>query len=188
MLQAAARSDSLAAVVSDGAGTRSLSRTSTTSRAPASGSASFLAAKTVAVALFSDTAPPPKLTDLVPRIAPTPLLLIWAPSSGGEDMNPTYYRLAGRPKASGRFPRRTHPGNRCPSQGIRAPRRRLLRPGTPEQRRRKMTSVPHKFVYALLAAPLLWLVPAFLHPMGEPYAGIADEADMWIFVPLPNWF
>ena len=45
-----------------------------------------------------------------------------------------------------------------------------------------MTSVPHKFVYALLAAPLLWLVPAFLHPMGEPYAGIADEADMWIFV------
>jgi hypothetical protein len=45
-----------------------------------------------------------------------------------------------------------------------------------------MTSVPHKLVYALLAAPLLWLVPAFLHPMGEPYAGIADEADMWIFV------
>lgn len=45
-----------------------------------------------------------------------------------------------------------------------------------------MTSVPHKLAYALLAAPLLWLVPAFLHPMGEPYAGIADEADMWIFV------
>jgi hypothetical protein len=45
-----------------------------------------------------------------------------------------------------------------------------------------MTSVPHKLVYALLAAPLLWLVPAFVHPMGEPYAGIADEADMWIFV------
>ena len=45
-----------------------------------------------------------------------------------------------------------------------------------------MTSVPHKLVYALLAAPLLWLVPAFLHPMGDPYAGIADEADMWIFV------
>jgi hypothetical protein len=45
-----------------------------------------------------------------------------------------------------------------------------------------MTYVPHKLVYALLAAPLLWLVPAFLHPMGEPYTGIADEADMWIFV------
>ena len=35
---------------------------------------------------------------------------------------------------------------------------------------------------ALLAAPLLWLVPALLHPMGEPYAGIAEEADRWILV------
>ena len=34
----------------------------------------------------------------------------------------------------------------------------------------------------LLAAPLLWVVPAMLHPVGEPYAGIADEANMWIFV------
>jgi hypothetical protein len=34
----------------------------------------------------------------------------------------------------------------------------------------------------LLAAPLLWIVPATLHPMGEPYAGIADETGRWIFV------
>jgi hypothetical protein len=35
-----------------------------------------------------------------------------------------------------------------------------------------------------LAAPLLWLVPAILHPDGggELYEGIADEANMWIFV------
>jgi hypothetical protein len=34
----------------------------------------------------------------------------------------------------------------------------------------------------LLAAPLLWLVPAIVHPIGEPYDGIADDADRWIFV------
>ena len=45
-----------------------------------------------------------------------------------------------------------------------------------------MTSLRHKARFVLLAAPLLWLVPALLHPTGEPYAGIADEADGWIFV------
>lgn len=45
-----------------------------------------------------------------------------------------------------------------------------------------MTSVLRNARFALLAAPLLWLVPALLHPMGEPYEGIADQADRWIFV------
>jgi hypothetical protein len=109
MLQAAAQSDSLAAVVSDGAGTRSLSEDLDDIPSPGKWIGfPFLAAKTGAVALFSDTPPPPKLTDLVPRIAPTPLLLIWAPSSGGEDMNPTYYRLAGRPKAIWAIPEADH--------------------------------------------------------------------------------
>jgi hypothetical protein len=34
----------------------------------------------------------------------------------------------------------------------------------------------------LLAAPLAWVVPAVLHPLGEPYAGIAEETDTWIAV------
>jgi hypothetical protein len=39
----------------------------------------------------------------------------------------------------------------------------------------------------LLVAPLLWIVLAILHPGGvgdepAPYAGIADEANKWIFV------
>jgi uncharacterized protein len=109
MLQAAAESDGLAAVVSDGAGTRSLSEDLDDIPSPGKWiGLPFLAAKTAAVALFSDTAPPPELTDLVPRIAPTPLLLIWAPSSGGEDMNPTYYRLAGRPKSIWAIPEANH--------------------------------------------------------------------------------
>jgi hypothetical protein len=109
MLQTAAQSDGLAAVVSDGAGTRTLSEDLEDIPSPGKWiGLPFLAAKTGAVALFSDTAPPPKLTDLVPRVAPTPLLLIWAPSSGGEDMNPTYYRLAGQPKAIWAIPEAEH--------------------------------------------------------------------------------
>jgi hypothetical protein len=34
----------------------------------------------------------------------------------------------------------------------------------------------------VLAAPLVWIVVAFLHPNAEPYEGIADEANRWIFV------
>jgi hypothetical protein len=109
MLQAAAQSEGLAAVVSDGAGTRSLAEDLDDIPSPARWiGLPFLAAKTGSVAVFSNNAPPPKLTELVPRIAPTPLLLIWAPSSGGEDMNPTYYRLAGRPKAIWAIPEADH--------------------------------------------------------------------------------
>lgn len=45
-----------------------------------------------------------------------------------------------------------------------------------------MTSVLRQAPFVLLAAPLLWLLPALLHPMGEPYGGIADEANLWIYV------
>ena len=44
--------------------------------------------------------------------------------------------------------------------------------------------IPRKAILVLLAAPLLWLVPAALHPMGDPYAGIADETDRWLFVHI----
>ena len=47
-----------------------------------------------------------------------------------------------------------------------------------------MTSVRRKSPLVLLAAPLLWLVPAMLHPVGDPYAGIAGEIDSWLFVHL----
>jgi hypothetical protein len=38
----------------------------------------------------------------------------------------------------------------------------------------------------VLATPLLWLVPALVHPEsgGELYEGIADDANKWIFVHL----
>jgi hypothetical protein len=45
----------------------------------------------------------------------------------------------------------------------------------------------HGVQFLLLAAPLLWVVVAILHPGGvgdepPPYEGIADDANMWIFV------
>lgn len=45
-----------------------------------------------------------------------------------------------------------------------------------------MTPVLQRLSFVLLAAPLLWLVPAAVHPVGEPYQGIADDVDRWIFV------
>ena len=55
----------------------------------------------VSVAVFSDTAPPESLFDLVPRIAPRPLLFIYAPDGGNatEVLTPDFARIAG-PNAS----------------------------------------------------------------------------------------
>jgi len=97
MLEAAAEDDRLAAVVSEGAGTRSLGEE--VQEFDGLGmvvSLPLFALKTAAVAVFSNTPPPPNLTDLVPRIAPRPTLFIWAPNGGNvEGMNTTYHRLAG---------------------------------------------------------------------------------------------
>jgi hypothetical protein len=40
----------------------------------------------------------------------------------------------------------------------------------------------HRAAVLLLAAPLLWVPLTFLHPAGEPYAGIADETGRWLVV------
>jgi uncharacterized protein len=97
MLQAAAQDDRLAAVVSEGAGTRSLREevhefegVELATALPA------LALKTTAVSVFSNRRPPPSLLDLVPRIAPRETLFIWAPNGGNvEGLNPRYHQLAG---------------------------------------------------------------------------------------------
>ena len=61
------------------------------------------------MAVFSSTAPPPKLTDLVPRIH-EPVFFIYAPDGGVESMNPTYYRLAQGPKSIWAIPHVEHMG------------------------------------------------------------------------------
>ena len=61
---------------------------------------SILAVKHAALVVLSDSAPPDSLVDLVPRIAPRPVLLIASPNSPNlERVNRVYRRLIG-PSAS----------------------------------------------------------------------------------------
>jgi hypothetical protein len=111
MLEAAAKDPDLAAVVSDGAGARRLaeSRKALPGRTfwPMSPAFALLDG---AVALFSDSAPPTPLTELVPQIAPRPLLFIWAPDGGNatEVLTPRYHRLAGSNSSLWAVPRAEH--------------------------------------------------------------------------------
>jgi hypothetical protein len=98
MLEAAARSDGLKAVVSEGTGLRSAREAG--ERAD-SGLLQDLgiALQTAGVALFSNEPVPPNLVELVGRIAPRPLLFIYARNgAGGEELNEEYHRAAGEPK------------------------------------------------------------------------------------------
>ncbi len=98
MLQTAASNPELRAVVSEGAGVRSVREHLL--RGPRGWfSLPEAAVQTAAVAVMSGRAPPPSLADLVSRIAPRPLLFIYAGrGGGGEELNPEYYRAASSPK------------------------------------------------------------------------------------------
>ena len=109
MLQAAAETDELAAVVSEGAGTRQFSEQmeefhGLTRVIEAPGALLM----TVGTAVFSSTTPPPNLTDIAPKIK-QPLFVIWAPNGGNiEHMSKEYYELAsGARSRSGRCRRRS---------------------------------------------------------------------------------
>jgi hypothetical protein len=113
MLEAAAETDQLAAVVSEGAGPRAYSDEMDQEL---SGREKLLnlvptAVKTASLAVLTNQAPPANLKDLVGRIAPRPLLLIAAPNSpNGEDLNRGYYKAAGEPKELWEIPESTHVG------------------------------------------------------------------------------
>lgn len=101
MLEAAAENPDLAAVVSEGAGTRSLPEELEEYDTPTlvRGFHAILS-KQIGLMVLSNEPTPPSLLDLAPRIAPRPVLLIWAPNGGNrETLNPTYQRLIG-PSAS----------------------------------------------------------------------------------------
>jgi uncharacterized protein len=110
MLEAAASNTSLRAVVSEGAGVRSVREHLL--RGPRGWfSLPEVAMQTAAVAVMSGTTPPPSLTDLIPRIAPRPLFLIHAGrGGGGEELTPDYYRAASYPKSLWTIPEAGHVG------------------------------------------------------------------------------
>jgi dienelactone hydrolase len=112
MLESAAKSPGLEAVVSEGAGERSvreildMTGTGKWLQVPSMG------ALTAGNALFSDQEPPPSLKDLVRRISPTPVLFIYGEhgQDGERNLNPTYYRSAREPKQIWEVPGSGHTG------------------------------------------------------------------------------
>ncbi|MGZ8782134.1 MAG: alpha/beta hydrolase [Gaiellaceae bacterium] len=110
MLEAAAGNPGLRAVVSEGAGERSVREALI--RGPRGWLAVPTAAvQTAAVSVLSDTLPPPPLEALTARISPRPIFLIHAGrGGGGEELNSEYYRAAKQPKTIWRIPESGHVG------------------------------------------------------------------------------
>jgi hypothetical protein len=98
-LQTAAETKATKAVVSEGAGARSVREDVVRMRAGKIPEIVLSSVITAGTALFSNTMPPPSLKDLVSKISPTPVFFIYAKKgAGGEENNPDYYEAAGEPK------------------------------------------------------------------------------------------
>ena len=111
MLETAAESDELKAVVSDGAGIRSVREASLASPSAMALAVPVWSGITAATAVFSDDAPPPNLNDLVDRIAPRAVFFIYAErGQGGEELSKDYYESANAPKSVWEVPGATHTG------------------------------------------------------------------------------
>jgi fermentation-respiration switch protein FrsA (DUF1100 family) len=113
MLEAAAETDQLAAVVSEGAGARTYSEDMDEDMPETDRWILTVpyALKTASIALFANQSPPTHLKDLVGRIAPRPLMLIAAPNSpNGEELNRDYIAAAGEPKTLWEIPESKHVG------------------------------------------------------------------------------
>jgi hypothetical protein len=112
LLETAAETDDLAAVVSEGAGARSYYEERREAKTTVDKILGPIAGvKTVSLAVFSNQMPPPDLQDVMPRIAPRPVLLIAAPNSpNGEWLNRGYYEAAQEPKTLWEIPESGHTG------------------------------------------------------------------------------
>jgi fermentation-respiration switch protein FrsA (DUF1100 family) len=110
MLEAAAHNPQLRAVMSEGAGIRSI-REELLYGVRSIPALPAQAVQTAALAVLSGTAPPPSIHELVQRIAPRPVFLIYAEhGTGGEDLNKSFYRAAGEPKQLWRVDDASHTG------------------------------------------------------------------------------
>ena len=113
LIEAAAESEGLAAVVSEGAGIRSLREALAIPGTRMKIEASLVhMALTPGTALFSSNLPPESLEDLSARIAPTPVFFIYAvPGQGGEaELTETFYEAAREPKEIWLVPGAEHTG------------------------------------------------------------------------------
>ena len=100
LLQTAAHTDKLKAVVSEGAGIRSVKESLESDSNEKWLALPFWSATTAGTAVFGNKRPPANLNDLVKEIAPRPVYFIYAKrGQGGEDLSATFYESASEPKA-----------------------------------------------------------------------------------------
>jgi hypothetical protein len=98
LLQAAAETDDLKAVLSEGAGVRSVREAVHLTGADRLLSSWLSGLATLGTAVFANDLPPRSLTDLSAEIS-APVFFVYAtPGQGGETLNPTYYEAAKQPK------------------------------------------------------------------------------------------
>jgi uncharacterized protein len=112
LIETAAETDDLAAVVSDGAGARSFNEEKDHDERGLNKALGTLVSvtKTASIAVFSNQTPPEGLKDLARRIE-QPLLLISAPNSGhGEELNRGYAEAAGDNSTLWELPNAGHVG------------------------------------------------------------------------------
>ena len=99
LLESAADTDALKAVVSEGAGIRSVKEGLELNGTEKWGQLPTWAATTLGTMVFAGRGPPENLKELAPRIAPTPVFFIYAArGQGGEKLSAEFYDVAGRPK------------------------------------------------------------------------------------------
>jgi hypothetical protein len=111
MLETAAETDALKAVVSDGAGIRSVREAS---ELPGGGkwfAVPIWGGITAGTAVFSNHAPPPNLNHVVEHISPRAVFFIYsAHGQGGEELSQDFYQSAGKPKSVWEVPVGGHVG------------------------------------------------------------------------------
>jgi hypothetical protein len=108
MIEAAAANPALRAVISDGAGERSV-RESLIRGPKGYFVVPMMAVQTAAVAVFSGQSVPPALDELTAGVAPGALFLIYAENGGGgEELTPDYFAAAGQPKSVWMIPGGRH--------------------------------------------------------------------------------
>ena len=110
MLHAAAETEALKAVVSEGAGSRSVGefRKMPGASAVQHGVETMI---TAGLRLFSNSPTPPLMHDIVGRIAPRPVFIIWATHGvDTEVLNRGYFEAAGEPKTLWEMPDAEHVG------------------------------------------------------------------------------
>ena len=112
LIQAAAESDQLAAIVSEGGSSRSVRDDLNFSDWPERWIIPSSALITTGVAVFGNQAPPPALKDLAPKISPQAVFLIYAADGqpGEVKLTDDYYAAADQPKRIWEVPDGGHIG------------------------------------------------------------------------------